>query len=382
VHATRLLAALFLCALASACTYHVLDQPIAEHRFRPSPADFAAPGHVAVLHYYGVGGWGIRWKDTYVLAAPYFSNHDLLASSIDGADRDEAAIRAGFAGTPYPKTNVILVGHGHIDHASDIPGYPFDEMEVREPTLVADESTVNLLGDETRERVCEIPLDATSGGEALPRGGDCPTGDVRIRPVPWAHAPHGQLSDLLFVTVGDPQGVQREPLHAPPRQGKDWMIGRTWAYVIDLMDRGRSVFRIHYVDAAANPLFADDGDDAEPVDVHIGCIPGFDAVQHYPKELLAQYDVGFVLGGHWENFFQSRDDALEPVPFVLSDDEMGRFVLEVEAVLGKEPRGRGPINKDGCKVGENCGPKGGRWAVPIPGETFWFRTASSPAPKP
>jgi hypothetical protein len=382
LHAARtVLAALSLSVFASACTHQVLGQPIAEYRFEASPSDFAAPRDVAVLHYYGVGGWGIRWKDTYVLAAPYFSNHDLFASSIQGASRNEAAIRAGFAGTPYPKTNLILVGHGHIDHASDIPGYPFDEMEARSPTLIADESTINLLGDETRARVCEIPLDASSGSEALRRDGDCPTGDVRIRPVPWAHAPHGQLSDVLFVMVGDPQGIQREPLHEPPRQGKDWLIGRTWAYVIDLMDRGRSVFRIHYVDAAANPLFADDGEEPQPVDVHIGCIPGFDAVRNYPGELLTRYDVGFVLGGHWENFFRSRDDTLEPVPFVLSGEEMGRFVLEVEEVLGKEPFGRGPINKKGCKVGENCGPKGGRWAVPIPGETFWFRTGASPTSK-
>jgi hypothetical protein len=187
------------------------------------------------------------------------------------------------------------------------------------------------------------------------------------------------MSDLVFLTVGDPQGFQREDLPEPPRQGKDWLIGRTWAFLIELMDRGRPVFRIHYVDAAANPLLADDGDEPDPVDVHIGCIPGFDAVQHYPKELLTRYDVGYVFGGHWENFFQSRDDALEPVPFVLGAEEMGRFALEVESVLGSDPAGRGPINKDGCTVGKDCGPHGARWAVPIPGETFWFRTAKPPA---
>lgn len=374
---TRTLLVLVLAALASACTHHVLGQPIAEHRFHASPADFDAPKDVAVLHYYGVGGWGIRWKDTYVLAAPYFSNHDLLGSSIQEARRSDAAIRDGFAGTPYAQTDVILVGHGHIDHASDIPGYPFDEMRGK-PTLIADESTIHLLGDTTRAHVCPVPLGPDGGDAPVRQDGKCPTGDVRIRPVPWAHAPHGQLSDLVFLTVGDPQGFQREDLPEPPGQGKDWLIGRTWAFLIELMERGRPVFRIHYVDAAANPLLTDDGGDPQPVDVHIGCIPGFDSVQHYPKELLQRFDVGYVLGGHWENFFQSRDDALEPVPFVLGEEEMGRFVLEVESVLGTDPAGRGPINKDGCTVGENCGPHGARWTVPIPGETFWFRTSRSP----
>jgi len=368
------------------CRHMVRDQRLGDHVLASSVADFE-PDHPsdAVLHYYGVGGWGILWKGQYLLTAPYFSNHDLLASSICEAKPDEHAISRGFANTPYDRTKVILVGHGHVDHAADIPKYPLDEMD--DPTLVADQSTVNLLGDEVLAHVCEVALPREDGTDAsphddvssaLPTDGDCPTGDFRITPLPWAHAPHVGLRSLgLYGTFGAPQGTQGTALHEPPSKGNDWLIGRTWAFLIELLDAGRPVFRILYVDAAASPGFVgpwpaiDDG----PIDVHIACMPDFDLVDGYPGDLLKEHHVKYVLAGHWEDFFRSRDRSVRPVG-VLSEKDMNAFVLQVEQAIGWQSPAAGPDNKDSCKVGETCGPHAPTWSVPIPGETFWFHTAS------
>lgn len=369
----------------SSCRHMVRDQPLGTHVLPASAASFVPPDdRDAVLHYYGVGGWGILWKGQYLLTAPYFSNHDLLASSVCEAKPDEHAIARGFANTPYDRTKVILVGHGHVDHAADIPKYPLEEM--RDPTLLADQSTLNLLGDHVLTHVCEVavpreggvdaPLDGCAG--ALPIDGKFRTGDFRITPLPWAHAPHVGLEALgLYATFGAPQGTQRTPLDEPPSKGNDWVVGRTWAFLIELLDDGRPVFRILYVDTAASPGFVapwpEIGDD--PIDVHIACMPDFDLVDGYPGDLLREHRVKYVLAGHWEDFFRSRDRSVRPVG-VLSEKQMNAFVLQVEQAIGWQDPAVGPVNKDGCKVGEACGPHAATWSVPIPGETFWFRTAA------
>jgi hypothetical protein len=375
--------------VAPGCHHAVRGQPLATHLLPTQVADFTPPDpDDVVLHYYGVGGWGILWRDEYLLTAPYFSNHDLAESSICEAYPNQTAIDKGFANTPYDRTKVILVGHGHIDHAADIPAYPFagkpgaSSSMPDDPTLIADQSTLNLLGDDVRKRVCAIALPASGGSSAISTAGEkCSTGSFRITPLPWAHAPHlGMRSLGIYSVFGSPQGTQRNPLTKPPATGNEWLVGRTWAFLIELMDGGSPVFRILYVDSAASPDYVAPWptlDDA-PIDVHIACMPNFDLVDGYPTDLLTRYHVKHVLAGHWENFFKPRDAKLAPV-MVLSDRKMTAFVRQVETAIGDS--GKGPTNKQGCKVGENCGPHDDAetWTVPIPGETFWFDTGDHAA---
>lgn len=356
----------------------VRDQVLGEHVLPARAKDFVPDDpRQAVLHYYGVGGWGILWKGEYLMTAPYFSNHGLLASSICEARPDQDAIARGFANTPYQATKVILVGHGHVDHAADIPAYPLAQMH--RPTMIADQSTLNLLGTAVRDRVCAIPLPAGGPG-ALPTDGSCPTGVFRITPLPWAHAPHGGFESVgFYATFGAPQGAQATPLCEPPRTGNGWLVGRTWAFLIELLDGERTVFRILYVDTAASPAFVAPwpplGDD--PIDVHIGCMPDFDLVTGYPFDLVRDHDVKYVLAGHWEDFFRSRDRSVRPV-LVLSESERNEFVLQVEQAIGQPTQDHGPVGKTDCTVGKTCGPHGATWTVPTPGATFWFRTSASP----
>lgn len=384
IHAVLLLATL---VVLSGCWPKVRGQPLAKHVLPARGADFVPDDPSdAVLHYYGVGGWGILWRGEYLLTAPYFSNHALLPSSVLEASPNRAAIAEGFANTPYDRTKVILVGHGHVDHAADIPAYPFAGTPgppavkmPEQPTLIADQSTVNLLGNDVRERVCEIALPTKDHGSAIPTGGECRTGSFRITPLPWAHAPHLKL--VAYLTFGPPEGTQPTPLDQPPLTGSEWLVGRTWAYLIELLDGDSPVFRILYVDSAANLDFVapwpEIGAANAPIDVHIACVPNFDLVDGYPTTLLKRYPVKHVLAGHWESFFHSRQAPLGPV-IGLSDGEMTTFVGEVGNTIGAS--GKGPTNKEHCEVGKDCGPHEATWTVPIPGETFRFRTGASAEP--
>jgi hypothetical protein len=315
-------------------TLRIHGQVLPSHVLAPSAEAFRVPPDVAVLHYYGAGGWGISWRGTYLLAAPYFSNHRLIGLPFGRIRADLGAIRDGFAGTPARDTAAILVGHGHLDHAGDIAGYFESGAVAGKPT-----------------------------------------------PIHSDHAPHLQLFGLHLALYG---GIVRKPRTTPPTRADHFRAGYTWAFLIDLLDdKGAVALRIHYMDAAGSPphglLLGDGLRRQRDVDVHIACVPGYDFVDDYPEVVLRHHRVRYVLGGHWENFFRSRKRPLEPVPLVLSNRKMNDFVDRIERVLGREPRGVSPLNKEPgrCPPGR-CGARGPTWAVPVPGETYQFRAGPQP----
>jgi hypothetical protein len=343
------------------------------------PADFNAPDGVAVLHYYGAGGWGIQWGRTYLLMAPYFSNHNLpslLAARFSGyvpLVPDAQAIREGFAGTPVASTSAVLIGHGHIDHTGDVAGFFGKGLIEGKPALIADRSTTNELAALASRFGCVASIDYWDPAASA---GHCPIPGVRITPIHHAHAPHVNLVGLEVSAFG---GIVKTPQETLPARADDFKLGRTWAYLIDLLDeQGRIVFRIHYVDAASGPphgiipeaLVAE-----RDVDLHIACVPGFEQSEEYPDAILNHLRVKYVLAGHWEDFFQPRDERLMPLRQVLDSSALDRFVNIVEREIPTN-RGVAPINKSvaDCAAPRQCGPHGTTWTLPVPGETFQFAT--------
>jgi hypothetical protein len=378
----RLASLLAALALVSACSLTVKHQKVPAHALASRPEDFAAPDDVVVMHYYGAGGWGIKWRGQYLLLAPYFSNHDAatLISGVDIAPKREA-IRGGVAGTPIGDTTLVLVGHGHVDHAGDIGGlFDMGALTVGRAALVADRSTTNELGVYLSRFSCVRPLDIADSGKAVAGVTGCVPSAFRVWPIHSAHAPHLELFKVDFEVFG---GRQKTVRTDPPHRGADFHLGYPWAFVIDLLDEaGRTAFRIHYMDAAAGPphgLLPGTPLPGRDVDVHIACVPGFNYVDEYPDEVLRWGNVRYVLAAHWENFFQPWNGKLSPVPIVLDEKKLNQFVDRVEHGLGTVPRGVAPLGP--APPPGAAGPRGGTWALPVPGETLRFKTGSqSPAP--
>jgi len=74
------------------------------------------------------------------------------------------------------------------------------------------------------------------------------------------------------------------------------------------------------------------------VDVHIACVPSFEQTDGYPETLLERAHVKYVLMGHWEDFFQSRGEALKPLRNVL-DEASAR-----SPIIGMLPDGGVQVN--------------------------------------
>jgi L-ascorbate metabolism protein UlaG (beta-lactamase superfamily) len=361
--------------LLAGCRDKVRGQPLPQRRLAARSADFSVPDGVTALHYYGSGGWGIRWRGEYVLLAPYFSNHE-VSNLLSGAELipNRERIARGFAGTPVGQTTLILVGHGHIDHAGDVPGYFEDGLvPPRQAGLIADTTVVNILGTSWDRFRCVNAVEPPQYGK--PVQADCLPRAIRVTPLHSAHAPHLQMLDIDFEAFG---GTVTQKRTTPPVKGSDFRLGYPLAFMIDLLDpEGQTAFRIHYMDAAADPPHglpsAEALADGRDIDVHIACVPGFNFMTDYPQGILRAGNVRYVLAGHWEDFFRDPEGRLQPVRNVLDESKLNVFVEDVEsAIEGRRSRGVKPLGE--CAPDGTCGPRGETWSLPVPGETFQFRT--------
>jgi hypothetical protein len=246
----RATTATLVLALASACSLTVKSQRVPEHPLASRPADFDAPADVVVMHYYGSGGWGIKWRGEYLLLAPYFSNHDMnTLLKEDDFTFDPQAIHEGVEGTPIDKTELILIGHGHVDHTGDVGGLlDTGAIGAGRAALIADLSTTNELGTYLPKFSCVRSLEIADHGKPVDK---CVPSAFRVTPIHTAHAPHVKLFGIDFEVFG---GRQKTLRTTPPNRGKQFHLGFPWAFVIDLLDEaGNTAFRIHYMDAAAEP---------------------------------------------------------------------------------------------------------------------------------
>ncbi|MGI9205376.1 MAG: hypothetical protein ACR2Q3_15275 [Woeseiaceae bacterium] len=366
--------ALTLFVVAPGCTIQVAGQRVPSHALQADSSEFDVAADVAALHYYGVGGWGVQWRGEYLLMAPYFSNHGFLGFyGKNGPDID--AVKAGVKNTPFSETGLILVGHGHVDHAADIPAYSAAGLAANRAGVIANGTTLNMLASimppNESFRCAEAPA-----ADGVPIR-HCNLPGFRITPLKSEHAPNVKVLDMSFTVA---EGTVDRPQDAVPESPADYFLGETWAYLVDLLDaNGNIVFRIHYMDAVAGAdesqippeLLAE-----RDVDVHIACVPGFHYVHRYPEWVIERGNTAYVLMGHWEDFFRPRERRLKPVTLVLSERKLNDFAGRVEAAMPADRARVEPINKsagDCPPEAERCGPRGESWALPIPGETYHFK---------
>jgi glyoxylase-like metal-dependent hydrolase (beta-lactamase superfamily II) len=307
------------------------------------------------LTYLGVGGWLIRSGESALLTAPLYSNPGLVETGLTPIAVDPGAIDRHLP--DVSDVSAVLVGHGHYDHLLDVPWV----LAHRAPRALLYANLTSWLqvepfGLERRALVAsghEVRPDEGSGrvvvlSDSL-AGDDRRSGrwirvapGIRVMPLVSDHAPH-----LAGVTLYS--GVRERPLRGPPRSAEEWLDGRTYAFLIDLLDdEGRRRMRIYYQDAVAAPPFGLVPPEAEDsVDVALVVPATYAEVEWHPEALLEDARPDHVLLGHWEDFFRPAGDPPKPVPFTLLAD----FRRRLERAL----------------------PEGTGHHLPLPGTRFLFR---------
>lgn len=264
-------------------------------------------GPYVEMRYLGSGGWLFRRGDDAIATAPFVSHPTWLAL-LRPARPDEALIARHVP--DMRDVEIVLVGHGHYDHAMDLPS-------------IARTKTPNATfhGGKT---VRHMLIPAIDGGHLQSLEGKDAVGDrpgdwihnrartIRFMPLRSTHAPH------VFGIKIAATGSLDHDLDELPGAPLAWKEGETLAFVVDFLDAREDVeFRIYYQDAASRPgtgiVPALDGRFAARVDVAVLCVAAFDQVDGNPEHILANVQPRAIVGGHWEDFFfRSYEAPLRP----------------------------------------------------------------------
>ena len=259
----------------------------------------------------GVGGLIVRWQGAAVMAAPLYSNPTIgeIALSEIHPDRQriDALLRQDIAGV-----GAIFSGHAHYDHLMDVPYVALHKAEHAD--LVGNNAMVKLL-EPIRGRLGSRTL--VSLESPHPPVYKEPGGRIRIRSVASQHSPQmgphlvGWLGRLLinFPRVTLWRGEDEDPAKELPVRAGNWTAGTTQAFVIELLDAGGDVaFRIYYQDSptVAPYGYPDWPNNPNRYELAILCLGGATEYKAFPGDIVRYLAPAYVMGIHWENFFDPR----------------------------------------------------------------------------
>jgi len=293
------------------------------------------PGYRSTLQirYLGAGGVLFRRGPDSIITAPFFSNPWIpsvafgqIASHARTVDHYMGPIAADVR-----DTTVILVGHAHYDHLMDLPY--ITQTYVPNATIYGSDTAKDILAPYPSlagRDVVSLEHDLAEAHRSskwwpVPPGSTSPR--VRFMAVRSQHAP-------IFLHYQFVPGTYDKPLKEIPTKASEWKEGQTIAYVIDFLDdSGQVDFRIFYQDAGSTAPLGIPPDDEQVgtrrFDVAVLCMPGFDQVEGYPEAIVTRVNPRFIVGIHWENFFERIPDNPAHLHLVPSLDA-DRFIARLD----------------------------------------------------
>ncbi|HEU0036787.1 MAG TPA: hypothetical protein VFQ53_39525 [Kofleriaceae bacterium] len=327
-----------------------------------------APAEVAPLevHALGVQGFVLHHGSDTILTAPMFTRQSTFEVGLNlPLPSDTGAVEAGLATVPLGDLRAIVSGHAHYDHFIDVP-----HILAMAPGSVV---YTNLTG---RNILAALAPDRPAGctntpaqplarsrvialDDALASKVDytnCPAQRPAGAPLEgsWIDVPGSHVRIMAFCSMHPDQigpfhfgegSIDSEQCELPAA-ASGWLEGQTLAFLIDFLDdAGTPTFRVYYQDAPTNAplgevpptLLAERG-----VDLALLCVGSNDAVDNQPTNAIANLQPRFVFSGHWEDFFRSTSDPIQPIPLLNLD----LYVERAEAALPGSPDA--PLLVDGA----------------------------------
>jgi L-ascorbate metabolism protein UlaG (beta-lactamase superfamily) len=335
-----------LLALAPGCAHTVTCNP-------PQPLASPAPAGTVDVTFLGAGGFLIQHGADVMLLGPFFTNPTMGELATQDFYSDGPLIKA-FLPAAARDARAIVVGHAHYDHLMDVP---YIAVKIATgATIYASDAAGKVLAPFAPELASsrfvsvETPPPGACAPGVTPCRIDVPGTSFRLWPIPSEHSAqfrgHGLFKDVIppFTLW---RGEPLKPLTTPPSRAGQWPEGTTFAYVIDVVEGGRPVFRAYYQDSGTRAPIghpAESITDERKVDLALVCMGGYITLDHHPQELLARLQPDFVIASHWEDFFSPRvipvpGKPLEPEKIrVLPDHSRRTFMRRVDRALPPDGR--------------------------------------------
>jgi len=285
----------------------------------------ARTGDPLQIVYLGASGLSLRHGDDHIFTAPFFSNPSLWQLAFSRIKASPERFPA-YMDDLASNASAILVGHAHYDHLMDVP-----LVARRMPAtarIYGSRTTAHILAAAKLRQRIEVLNDKAGDASRAGEWISIPNTSIRFMPLLSGHAPH-----LGGIRLYD--GEYRKDRRKLPRWPEDWRIGQPLSFVIDFLDPvARTIrFRVFYQDAAteAPEGFPPPMRDGRAFDLAVICVASFDEVDDHPEALLARLRPRAVLLVHWEDFFQSQSEPIEPVPGTDVDEFLERFEAAIPA---------------------------------------------------
>lgn len=300
--------------LSSACSTFAIKADKCP-AYAPAPLK---PDEVKV-QYLGSGGYLVQRGEDVVLFGPVYSNPTGIELAANHTIRtDRALVDLLLPEDAKTKTDAIVIGHGHADHAMDTPyiATTTNPRYTARPNVYASATVKNLIQSIVpANRIVDVQktLDRADPRARFEKIGD----RMRLWPIRSQHSDQTRLTPkILFFGLGLnlPLHMWRGEVDAPmsrlPETASEWAEGEVYAYVLDFMDAsGTNVeFRVYYQDSGTDKPIGYPPDGTK-IDVVLLCVGGdFERLDDHPGGIINATRPRFVVLGHWEDFFKPQTD--------------------------------------------------------------------------
>lgn len=251
------------------------------------------------MNYWGVGCFHIRYKNNEVIADPFISRPSFGQVAFGKIKQDTMKINDALGQNKH--VAFVIAGHGHYDHAMDIPH--LDKILNNDAIIVGSQSLQNQLSPYHIKHAYVCTSDTTKKIIVNSEG------SVRIMSFPSNHASH-------FMGLHLYHGKMNSPLQKEPLKSSKWKDGPIMSFIIDFMEKDNIEKRIFIQTSSASSIIKKELQmelTGRPPDLYI---LNYYTLRHDMKHkngLISLTGDSKIIVCHWENFFRSWDKKIKPL---------------------------------------------------------------------
>ncbi|MCX7745101.1 MAG: hypothetical protein N2167_11105 [Flavobacteriales bacterium] len=242
------------------------------------------------IKYFGVGCMQITSGKRQVITDPFISRLSLIQTAFGKAHSDFLEIKKRLSSTEH--TSFMLIGHGHYDHALDVPA--LDSLIPSNGKIVGSYSFKNQMTPFNLNH--EFIVAETHFYKWI----YCTDSTVRIMPIPSNHAPH-------FMGIRLYHGQYEKPPKKILTKTSQWKDGTIVAFLIDFLNNLQIEHRI-FIQTSSASYFKDLQLEKEiKYRLPDVAVMNYYTLQSWMKKYSDETHETFgkqVIVCHWENFFR------------------------------------------------------------------------------